>query len=132
LTKYLENDYTVTAYTELYCGDNRVLRNLIQAMLGVGACIGVLFINFFADYKGRKISFLLSVFAGILSIIGILWYILVLIIGSYTKNVNLFIISNTLSGFCGNSVITTIYIMSDRLMSQKYSKFCILVSNAFL
>ena len=68
--KYLENDYTVTAYTELYCGDKRVLRNLIQAMLGVGACIGVLFINFFADYKGRKISFLLSVFAGILSIIG--------------------------------------------------------------
>lgn len=59
----------MTAYTELYCGDKRVLRNFIQSMLGVGACIGVLFINFFADYKGRKISFLLSVSAGIASII---------------------------------------------------------------
>lgn len=71
--KYLENDYTVSAYTELYCGDKRVLRNLIQAMLGVGSCIGVLFINFFADYKGRKVSFLLSVSAGIASIISLIY-----------------------------------------------------------
>lgn len=64
-----ENSYTITAYNELYCGEKTVERNLIQAMLGIGACLGVLFINFVSDYKGRKFSFIVSLATGILSII---------------------------------------------------------------
>jgi MFS family permease len=65
------NSYTITAYSELYCGEKTVERNLIQAMLGVGACLGVLFINFVSDYKGRKFSFIVSLATGIFSIIRI-------------------------------------------------------------
>lgn len=68
---YSENSYTITAYNEIYCGEKTVERNLIQAMLGVGACLGVLFINFVSDYKGRKFSFIVSLATGILSILRI-------------------------------------------------------------
>jgi MFS family permease len=64
---FQENDYTITAYTKLYCDDKKVLRELIQSMLGIGACLGVLFVNFVSDLKGRKFSFIFSLLSGILA-----------------------------------------------------------------
>lgn len=126
-----ENDYTITSYVGLYC-DRSAEREGIQAMLGIGACLGVLFINLVSDYKGRRFSFLCSLSSGFLSVTRKCNLSLVMIVGAYTRTVWLFFGSQILAAFCGNSIFTLAYVMSDRLMSKKYSNYCILITNGFL
>lgn len=101
-------------------------------MLGIGACLGVLFINLVSDYKGRRFSFLCSLLSGFLSVTRKDCLSLVMVIGAYTGTVWIFFVSQILAAFCGNSIFTLVYVMSDRLMSKKYSNYCILITNGFL
>lgn len=101
-------------------------------MLGIGACLGVLFINLVSDYWGRRFSFLCSLISGLLSVSRKERVKVVMVVGAYTGTVWIFFGSQILAAFCGNSIFTLVYVMSDRLMSKKYSNYCILITNGFL
>ena len=61
-----ENDYTLTAKSELYCSRENE-RDAIQTMYGIGALLGVLTVNLISDYKGRRFALLVAISVGVSS-----------------------------------------------------------------
>lgn len=59
------NDFTIVGYAGLYC-DEQFDRNLIQAVIPIGAIIGLIIVNFISDSKGRRYALILVQAVGIL------------------------------------------------------------------
>ena len=53
------NDFTLTAYAELYC-DRQTERNIIQSSLFIGSVCGLFLMNMISDMFGRKFAYLIS------------------------------------------------------------------------
>lgn len=113
LVCYLVNDFTITAYADLYC-DNQTYRNLIQSTLYIGSVMGLFIMNMLSDTKGRKFSFLLSWGIANIGILCKCYRNKVLLLGAYTKAIWIMAIAQIILGFGGYSTMIIGYaILSD-------------------
>jgi MFS family permease len=95
----------------LYC-NRQSDRDLIQAFLSVGSLIGLIVMNFVSDLRGRKLALIIDLLIAFSSSLRKIKLILVTIVGTYSQNMPLLIISSIMAGFSGYSLVVVSYIMA--------------------
>ena len=103
----LENGYTITGEVELYCGGRRDDRNVVQSVMGVGAMIGVVFVNALGTFLGKLVAFRIGI--ALASIQGFLF-----VAGTYGKKVWMLAAANCLGGASHMAMIVLVILLLQR------------------
>ena len=91
-------------------------------MFGVGSIAGVIFVNFYSDYQGRKFSLIISMVAMCLASS-------FLLLGSMLDEVVLFVVAEVLGGFGADSFLAVSYVYMNKVMSKSWSDRAFVVAN---
>lgn len=118
----LVNSFTAVARNNLYC-EKESERHLIQSSFWLGALMGVFFIPFLSEIKGRKVAFIISVCADFVSVI-------LLIIGIWINSTILSIAGNLFIGIGCNGICTLSFILSSELFTHKLRQKGVMIFNA--
>lgn len=88
----------------LYC-ERQHERDLIQSLLSAGSLIGLVFMNFLSDLRGRRLALIIDLAIAVASS-------LLTIIGAYGQSTPILVISSIMAGFSGYSIVIVSYIIA--------------------
>ena len=98
------NDFTIVSRNKIYC-DRQVDRNIIQSITAIGSIVGLFVINFVSDVKGKKVGIMVALSIAICAVGGILFSIVVNLLGGYLSSIAILAVSQFFCGFSGYSMV---------------------------